>query len=123
MTEGGLLAVCLASAPLAFFAATMMVLVGLNAQSFKEAQSKMIVTILLPMLPGVAVSMLELKTALWMYAVPVLSNQNLLRELAKGAELGPWPYVLTFASGLVPAMVLYALATWRMKSERFVLGV
>ena len=100
-----------------------MVMVGLNSQSFKEAQSKMVLAVLAPMLPGVVISMLELKTALWMYAVPVLSNQNLLRELAKGTELGPWPYLLTFASGLVPALIVFALATWRMKSERFVLGV
>jgi sodium transport system permease protein len=118
-----LAALCVASAPLAVLAAALMVIVGLTAQSFKEAQSKMVVAVLLPMVPGVVVSMLELKTALWMYAVPVLSNQTLLQELAKGLALGPWPFVLTFVSGLLPAALLLAVATWRMKSERFVLGI
>ena len=75
------------------------------------------------MIPGIAVSILELKTALWMYAVPMLSNQTLLRELAKGQDLGVLPFVMTFLSSLVPALIAVAIASWRMKSERYVLTV
>ena len=53
------------------------------------------IVMLVPMLPGLAVSMMELKTAPWMYLVPMLSNQTLLRETAKGGDIGPLPFVLT----------------------------
>jgi sodium transport system permease protein len=95
----------------------------MNAKSFKEAQSMLSFVVMLPMIPGIAVSMLELKTALWMYAVPMLSNQTLLREIAKGEAIGSLPFVLTFLSAMLPALAAAAFATWRMKSERYVLAV
>lgn len=123
VTTGALLMVCVASIPLSLFAAALQIAVAMNARSFKEAQSTLSFVVMLPMVPGIAVSMLELKTALWMYAVPMLSNQTLLREIAKGEDLGALPYLLTFASAMLPALGAAAFASWRMKSERYVLAV
>ncbi|WP_426194341.1 ABC transporter permease [Massilia sp. DWR3-1-1] len=123
VTNADLARVCLVSVPLALFAGAMQVAVAMNAKSFKEAQSTLSFLMLLPLLPGVAVSMLELKTALWMYAVPILSNQTLLKEIAKGEVIGALPYLLTFLSSLLPALGFAAFASWRMKSENYVLGV
>jgi sodium transport system permease protein len=112
-----------ASLPLALFAAALQIAVAMNAKSFKEAQSVLTFVMLLPMVPGIAVSLLELKTASWMYLVPMLSNQTLLREIAKGEALGALPFVLTFISSALPALAAVAFASWRMKSERYVLAV
>ena len=120
---GRLLLVCLASVPLSLFAAAMQIAVAMNARSFKEAQSVLSILTLVPLLPGLAVSMLELKTAPWMYVVPMLSNQTLLRETAKGGEIGILPFVLTFLCSAVAAWLPIAFAAWRMKSERYVLAV
>jgi sodium transport system permease protein len=115
--------VCLASVPLSLFAAALQIAVAMNAKSFKEAQSVLSFVVLVPMVPGLAVSMLELKTASWMYLVPMLSNQTLLREIAKGEALGALPFMLTFVSSALPALAAVAFASWRMKSERYVLAV
>ncbi len=120
---GRLLLVCLASVPLSLFAAAMQIAVAMNARSFKEAQSVLSIVMLVPMLPGLAVSMLELKTASWMYLVPMLSNQTLLRETAKGGDIGLLPFVLTFLCSALAAWAAVAFAAWRMKSERYVLAV
>jgi sodium transport system permease protein len=58
-----------------------------------------------------------------MYAVPVLSNQTLLRELAKGQEIGLLPFVLTGGSALLLSALAIGFATWRLKSERYVFGI
>jgi sodium transport system permease protein len=84
--------VWLASVPLSLFAAGLQVALAMNAKSFKEAQSVLSFVMLLPLMPGIVVSMMELKTATWMYMVPMLSNQTLLREMAKGVELGLSPF-------------------------------
>ncbi len=123
VTTSDLVLVCLASIPLSLFAAALQIAVAMNAKSFKEAQSVLSFVLLVPMIPGIAVSMLELKTTLWMYAVPMLSNQTLLREIAKGEDLGALPFVLTFVSSMLPALAAAAFASWRMKSERYVLAV
>ncbi|MBC7455469.1 MAG: ABC transporter permease [Massilia sp.] len=123
VSSADLLLVCLVSVPLSLFAAALQIAVAMNAKSFKEAQSVLSFVLLVPMIPGIAVSMLELKTALWMYAVPMLSNQTLLREIAKGEAIGVLPFVLTFASALLPALAAAGFASWRMQSERYVLAV
>jgi sodium transport system permease protein len=120
---GDLARLCLVSIPLPLFAAAAQIAVAMNARSFKEAQSTVSVLTFLPMLPGLIVSMMDLKTATWMYAVPMLSNQTLMREISKGGDLGPLPYVLTFACSAIAALALFAFASWRMKSERYVLAV
>jgi sodium transport system permease protein len=118
-----LLAVCAVSIPLCLFAAAFEIALAMNAKSFKEAQTMMGFAILIPLMPAVIVPMLDLNTALWMYLVPVLSNQTLLRELAKGQDIGVLPFLLTGGSALVAAAIGVAFATWRLKSERYVLGV
>jgi sodium transport system permease protein len=123
VTWADLACVCIASIPLSLFAAAFQIALAMNAKSFKEAQSVLGFVMLVPMIPGVAVSMLELKTAVWMYTVPMLSNQTLLREIAKGQDMGMLPFMLTFFSSLLPALAAVAFASWRMKSERYVLAV
>jgi sodium transport system permease protein len=123
VTSGDLALVWLASVPLSLFAAALQIAIAMNAKSFKEAQSTLSFITFVPMIPGVAVSMLELKTATWMYVVPMLSNQTLLREIAKGEAIGSMPFVLTFASSAIAAVAAVAFAAWRMKSERYVLAV
>src|SRR5690606_24194729 len=112
---------CVVALPLELLAAALQIALAMNAKSFKEAQSLLSIVLLLPMLPGVVVSMMELKTAMWMYAVPMLSNQTLLREMAKGVEVGALLFVMTFLSAALPTLAVVAFAGWRMKSERYVL--
>ena len=123
VTSAQLAWVCVATIPLSLFAAALHIALAMNAKSFKEAQSMLSLVVLVPMMPGLIVSMLELKTAEWMYMVPMLSNQTLLRELAKGQDMGALPFLLTFLSSMLPALAGVAFASWRMKSERYVLAV
>jgi sodium transport system permease protein len=115
--------VILASIPLALLAAALQIAVAMNAKSFKEAQNLVSVLMIVPMLAGFVVPMLELKTGAWMYLVPSLANQTVLGEVAKGGDVGALPFVLTFVSSAVPALLAALFASWRMRSERYVLAV
>jgi sodium transport system permease protein len=118
-----LFAVCAVSIPLCLFAAAIEIALAMNARSFKEAQTVMSFAILIPMLPAIILPMMDLKTASWMYAVPVLSNQTLLNELAKGQNIGFIPFLLTAGTSLLASTLAIGFATWRLKSERYVLSV
>jgi sodium transport system permease protein len=120
---GALALVCLATVPLSLLAAAIHIALAMNSKSFKEAQSLLSFAIIVPMVPGIVVSMLDIKTTAWMYLVPMLSNQTLLRELAKTGHVDSIYYLLTFASSALPALAVVAFASWRMKSERYVLAV
>ncbi len=123
VTSFDLIAVCLAAIPLCLFAAAAEIAMAMNSKSYKEAQSVLSIFTLVPFAPGVIVSMMELETASWMYAVPMLANQTLLREISKGQIMGALPFILTVLSSLLPALAIIAFASWRMKSERYVLAV
>jgi sodium transport system permease protein len=123
MSVGDILAVCLVSVPLSLFAAAFEIALAMNAKSFKEAQSTVGLAILLPLIPVAIVPMLDLPTANWMYLVPVLANKTLLGELAKGQNIGFLPWLLTAAGGLLLAAACVAVASWRLKSEKYVLTV
>ena len=109
--------------PLCLFAAAFEIALAMNAKTFKEAQTMMSFALLLPMMPAIIVPMLDLNTAWWMYALPVLSNQTLLMEVAKGQAVGPLPYLLAIGSSLLGTMVAVTFAAWRLRSEKYVLGV
>ncbi len=102
---------------------TAEIALAMNARSFKEAQTVLSFVMLIPMVPMFLVPMLGLKTNDWMYFVPVLSNQTMLGELAKGQGISLLAALATFFSSLLPAMAAVAFASWRMRSEHYVLSV
>lgn len=120
---GQLLLVCLVTMPLSLLAAALYVTLAMNAKTFKEAQTILSIVMLVPFIPSMVVSFMDLKTAQWMYLVPMLSNQTLAKELSKSGDIGALPFLLTFLCSAIPALLLAAFASWRMKSERYVLGV
>lgn len=118
-----LLVVIATALPLCLLVAALQVALAMNARTFKEAQTVTSIATMLPLLPIAIVPMLELGTRTWMYAVPVLSNQTLFQELAKGQPLRALPLLLSCASALALTAVAIAFTNWRMKSERYVLSV
>ena len=118
-----LLLVCLVTVPLSLLGGALHIALAMNSKSFKEAQTLLSIVLIVPIVPGLVVSFMELKTAQWMYLVPMLSNQTLVTEMSKAGSLGPLPYVMTFLCALIPALLIIAFSSWRMKSERYVLAV
>lgn len=115
--------VCLASATLSLFAAALEIALAINARSFKEAQTLVSFTMIVPLVPVILVPMMNLTNSWWMYMVPVLSNQTLLRELAKGGSIGLLPFLQTFFSSLLLAMLCVWYTERRMKSEKYMMTV
>ncbi|QCP13314.1 ABC transporter permease [Pseudoduganella umbonata] len=123
LSWGDLALVCVVSLSLPLFAAAMEIALAINAKTFKEAQTTASFAMLVPMIPVIVVPMMDLATQTWMYLVPLLAHQTLLSELAKGQAVGPLPFLLTFGSSLLLALLCVGFTTWRMKSERYLMGV
>ncbi|MCG2585442.1 ABC transporter permease [Massilia sp. TS11] len=120
LTMAGAILVCI---PLCLMAASLQIVMAMNAKTFKEAQTTVSLVTLVPFLPLFVVPMLNLPPGLWQYAVPVMANQSLLTELAKGSEVGLLPVVLTAGVPLLLSLLCYGLAVWRLRSEKYVLSV
>ena len=123
LTTADILFVCIATIPLSFFAAALEILLAMNSKSLKEAQSIVGIVAMLPLFPALAATFVDVKGALWVYAVPVMGNLTLLRELARGEGLGIAPYILTAIVPLFLSIVAIYVASQRMKSEQYVINI
>ncbi|MGH8853298.1 MAG: ABC transporter permease [Telluria sp.] len=123
LSWGQLMLVCLVTVPLSLLAGAIHIALAMNAKTFKEAQTIISIVLIVPFIPGFVVSFLDLKTADWMYMVPMMANQTLVKELSKGGDIGAMPFLMTFLCAAIPALLIVAFSSWRMKSERYVLAV
>ena len=74
--------------PLILFAGAAQLLLATIAKSFKEAQTYLSATMLLPMLPGLFASMKPMEPALWMAGVPALGQQVMTSMVLRGEVIG-----------------------------------
>lgn len=78
----------LIATPLILFAGAAQLLLATIAKSFKEAQTYLSATMLLPMLPGLFASMKPMEPSLWMSAVPALGQQVMTSMVLRGEVIG-----------------------------------
>jgi sodium transport system permease protein len=108
--------------PLALFAAAIQMLTSLFAKTFKEAQGYLSLLIMVPMLPVMAMQVLSLKSADWMYLVPVLGQQQLLTSVMRGEELDPLNFFCATSLTSILALATILLLTRLLRTERVVYG-
>lgn len=109
--------------PLVLLGTALLTFLSAGAKSMKEAQSHMGWLIFLPMLPSYALMAYPLKDqALWQYAVPFLSQNQMLVKITRGSSASPeqWAVYLACAFGL--AMLVWLAATWRYRQERLAIS-
>ena len=110
-------------APLALLASGLQMLAASYAKSFKEAQTYLSLLMFVPMVPAMAVSFLQLDAEPWMFAVPVLGQQQLLSDALREVP----PDLLSFGiatSVVVGAGLVCVLITARLYgSERMLRGL
>lgn len=113
-------AMLLATLPLAFLATSMQMLVGIFAKSFKDAQSYIGFLVLLPMLPGLYTTFNPINTETWMYAVPMLGQHLLLTDVMGGVDVPVLGYFLSPLSVLLLCFVFSAITARLFKRESII---
>src|SRR6185437_9035674 len=81
--------------PLVLLIAIVQILVTAFARSAREAQTHLALVQLIPIVPSVALSLMPVKFALWMYAVPLLGQQLIILRLLRGESVAALPAALT----------------------------
>ncbi|WP_342376864.1 ABC transporter permease [Myxococcus stipitatus] len=108
--------------PLTLAASAAQMWVSTYARSFKEAQLYLNLLMMVPMAPGVVLSLMPMKSELWMFAVPVLGQELLAGEVLRGEMLRPLPFLLASASSVAVALVALRAVTRLLGDERIVFG-
>jgi sodium transport system permease protein len=105
-TALGLVAV---TAPLIPLLAALMTLVAAQARSSREAQAWLGVTQLVPTLPLVFASLMNLAPTLPMMAVPSLSQHFLITAILRAEQLDPLHVLVSVASSLLLGLLLVVI--------------
>jgi sodium transport system permease protein len=108
--------------PLAPFAGAAQLLIASFTRSFKEAQLYISLSLTLPMLPGMIMSINPIKTEDWMLAVPLLGQQLMGTQLLRGEGIDPLGYTLSTAGTLAISAFFLYLTVRLFESERILFG-
>ena len=109
--------------PLVLIGTALLTFLSANSKSMKEAQAHMTWLLFLPMIPAYALMAYPLKdTELWQYAVPFLSQNQLLGKVSRGELPAPEQWAVYLASALALAALLWGAAVWRYKQEKLAIA-
>jgi len=96
--------------PLSVFAAALQTIIATYSKSFKEAQTYVNLVIIVPMIPSLILMLMPVKEQLWMFAVPILSQNLLIDQLLRGDSTNLISMVLSIFTTLIVAIGLAYIA-------------
>ncbi|MBH1588560.1 ABC transporter permease [Stenotrophomonas maltophilia] len=122
MNVGSMLQMLLVMLPMLLIGTSLLTFLSAAAKSMKEAQSHMTWLMLLPMLPGYALVAYPLKSEMWQYAVPFLSQNQMLLKVIRHEIITPAVWAIYLGASLGLAAVLWFAAVRRYHNERLAIS-
>jgi len=104
--------------PMLLIGTSLLTFLAATAKSMKEAQSHIVWLMLLPMVPTFVLLVNPIKTELWQFTVPFLSQNQLLLKIIRAEPIAPTVWVVYLVASLSLAAALWLLAVWRYRQER-----
>lgn len=105
--------------PLVMIGTALLTFLSAHSKSMKEAQAHMAWLMFIPMVPTYALMAYPLKdTQLWQYAVPFLSQNQLLGKVSRGESPSPEQWGVYLLTAMALAAVLWLAAVWRYQQEK-----
>lgn len=111
-----------ATVPIALLAAAAQLLIATFARSFKEAQTYLSLLMLVPMIPGMVMSIKPIHSALWMMPIPLLGQQVLLMDVLRGEPTGALAFALAGLSAAALAGACLLLNARLFERETIIFG-
>lgn len=96
--------------PVVLLGTTLLTLIAAGAKSVKEAQSYMSVLMLLPMIPTIMLLVNPVKNQLWMFAVPFLSQNQMIMKLLRMENVSAREWAVCLLVGFALGALLWLLA-------------
>lgn len=111
-----------ATVPIALFAAAAQLLIATFARTFKEAQTYLSLMMLVPMVPGMVMSIKPIHSALWMMPIPLFGQQVLLMDVLRGEPTGVLEFALAGLSAALLAVVCLSINARLFEREKIIFG-
>jgi sodium transport system permease protein len=108
--------------PLVLLIAALQTLVAAFSKSYREAQTYLGILMVVPAIPSVLLSVVPVKTASWMYVVPLLGQQVGITELLMGGSVTAVQVATCLLCGFVIAAFMLAVTARVYGSERLAIS-
>jgi sodium transport system permease protein len=108
--------------PLVLLIAALQTLVAAFSKSYREAQTYLGILMIVPALPSVLLGVTPVKTAPWMYTVPLLSQQVGITELLMGGSPTAAQVATCLLCGFVVATLVLTVTARVYGSERLAIS-
>lgn len=96
------------AAALAPFATGLQMVAASFARTFKEAQTYLSISFILPMFVAMGIQMLQPDPQTWMQLTPMVAQQQLLDQILREQ----WPSLADYVVGLGPSLLIGLLLMW-----------
>ena len=104
--------------PIVLIGTCLLTLIAAGAKSVKEAQSYMSALMMLPIIPTVVLMVNPIKNQLWQFAVPFLSQNQLILKIVRSESVSSAEWAVYLAAGFGLGAVLWWLAARRYHDEK-----
>jgi sodium transport system permease protein len=108
--------------PILLIGACLLTLIAASVKSVKEAQSYMSVLTMLPLLPTIILMVNPVKNQLWMFAVPFLSQNQMIMKLVRGEAITHAEWAVYLLAGFGLAAILWAIAARLYHREKLAIS-
>ena len=108
--------------PILLIGACLLTLIAASVKSVKEAQSYMSILMMLPLLPTIILMVNPVKNQLWMFAVPFLSQNQMILKLVRGESISAAEWIVYLLAGFGLAAILWAIAARLYHREKLAIS-
>nr|ALS91458.1 ABC-2 family transporter protein [uncultured bacterium] len=108
--------------PLIAVFAVLETLVAAFAKSYREAQTYLSILMIVPILPSMVMSLMPVKAAPWMYAVPLLAQQIGVSDLLRGTPVSAASIGMALVTGFAFAVIIGIVTAQVYRSERLAIS-
>ena len=119
---GALVTIFLLAVPMMLLAAALQIIIATYTRSFKEAQNYLSYLPLIPVLPGMVLGFISVKTKLWMMFIPTFGQQLLINQVMRGEPLNLQFAMISAATTTVIGVLMVIGAIWLYQREQVLFG-
>jgi sodium transport system permease protein len=122
LSTSAILELLLIISPMVALGNALLTFIASGAKSVKEAQSFLSVLMLVPMLPSILLLIHPVKNQLWMFAVPFLSQNQMIVKVVRGEAIASAEWLVYLGAGFGIAALLWYAAVRRYRQERLAIS-
>jgi sodium transport system permease protein len=108
--------------PVVLLGAVLTTLLAAQAKSYREAGSYVSLLMFIPMVPVFAGQFLVVKEKLWMFAIPLFAQNQMITRLVRGESLSTQEWALGMGSGMALVLVAWLIAARLYRREQLAIS-